>query len=81
MLKLRYLGRLMQQVELTSKKHWHLVDFMVQMFMRTICGHMLRLHKILLISEAICVLSIFSVENHQNAIKFTNILVSTENYK
>ena len=40
------------------KKHYHIVDFMVQIFWRIICGHMVCLHKFSWIFEAICVLLI-----------------------
>jgi hypothetical protein len=37
------------------KKHYHIMDFMVQIFWRIICGHMVCLHKFSWIFEAICV--------------------------
>jgi hypothetical protein len=49
-------------VEVKWNKNLHLVNFMVQMFFRTICEYMLCLLKIPWISKAICVFLIFYVE-------------------
>jgi hypothetical protein len=55
-------------VTVIRKKHYHIVDFMVQIFWRIIYEYMVCLHKFSWIFEAICVLLFFfSTKNQQNA--------------
>jgi hypothetical protein len=54
-------------VKVKWKKHYHIVDFMVQIFWRIVCGHMVCLHKFSWISEAICVLLISFYKKLKNA--------------